>query len=185
MTLKNFRVLIITSWVVLIACFLIKILGGNWFEFAVENEKFVLFCEFMDNNPDLRIITNAIIYCISGYVGLCAIVGVKHLTLPQSVFVIVYMFVKSVISWYYYWLAFCMDIILLLGITTLFSKSFKRSIVGFLLINAFQIISMVTRNVAIDSFNQQNFIIMFLLQIDYYIMIFMYYLYSIKKKGVE
>ena len=89
MTLKNFRVLIITSWVVLIACFLIKILGGNWFEFAVENEKFVLFCEFMDNNPDLRIITNAIIYCISTYIVLCAMVGVKHLTLPQSIFCII------------------------------------------------------------------------------------------------
>ena len=185
MTLKNFRVLIITSWVVLIACFLIKVLGGNWFEFAVENEKFVLFCDFVDTYSDVKILLSAIIYCISTYFVLCAMVGVKHLTIPQSVFCIIYMLTKSILSWYFYWIAFFMDIILLLGITTLFSKSFKRSIVGFLLINAFQIISLITRNIGLGVMNENNFIIMLLLQIDYYIMIFMYYLYSIRKKGVE
>ena len=185
MTLKNFKTLIITSWAVLIICFLIKILGGNWFELAVENEKFVLFCGFIDNTPDLKILLTAVISCVSGYFGLCAIIGKEKLPTHQSIILIIYMLIKSVLSWYYYWVAFFMDIILLLGITTLISKSFKRSIIGFLLINAFQIISLVTRNININGFNNQSYVFMLLLQIDYYIMIFMYYLYSIKKKGVE
>lgn len=185
MNLKNFKTLIVTSWVVLIACFLIKILGGNWFELAVENEKFILFCNFIDNTPDVKILLTAVIYCISTYFVVCAMIGVKKLTLPQSIFVIIYMLIRSILSWYYPVLTFFMDIILLLGITTLFSKSFKRSIIGFLLINAFQIVSLVLRNIGINDFNNLNYVSMLLLQVDYYIMIFMYYLYSTKKKGVE
>lgn len=185
MTLKNFRVLIITSWVVLIACFLIKVLGGNWFEFAVENEKFVLFCNFVDDTPDLKILLTAFINCFSTYFVLCAIAKEKHLTIPQSVFAIIYIFIKSIISWYYFWIGFCMDLLLIPGISTLFGKSFKRSILGFILINAFQIISMCIRSVEVNGFNNLGYVPMLLLQIDYYIMIFMYYLYSIKKKGVE
>ena len=185
MTLKNFRVLIITSWVVLIACFLIKILGGNWFEFAVENEKFVLFCNFVDDTPDLKILLTAVIYCISTYFAVCAMVGKSKLSKGQNAIIIIYMLIRSIIGWYYAWLSFLMDIVLLLGITTLISKKFGRSVIGFLLINAFQIISLITRNIGIANFNNQSYVVMLLLQIDYYIMIFMYYLYGIKKKGVE
>jgi hypothetical protein len=171
--------------VVLIICFLIKILGGNWFELAVENEKFVLFCDFIDNTPDLKILLTSVIYCISTYFVVCAIVGKNKLPVNQSVILIIYMLIRAIISWYYEWIAFAMDFILIPGITTLIGKSFKRSVIGFLLLNAFQIISLVTRNININSFNNQSYVFMLLLQIDYYIMIFMYYLYSIRKKGVE
>ena len=185
MNLKNFKTLIITSWVVLIACFLIKILGGNWFELAVENEKFILFCNFIDNTPDVKILLTAVIYCVSTYFVVCAIVKKEKLPIHISVILIIYMLIKSVLSWYYYWVAFIMDLVLIPGITTLIGKSFKRSIIGFLLINAFQIVSLVLRNIGINDFNNLNYVSMLLLQVDYYIMIFMYYLYSIKKKGVE
>ena len=99
MNLKNFKTLIITSWVVLIACFLIKILGGNWFELAVENEKFILFCNFIDNTPDVKILLTAVIYCVSTYFVVCAIVKKEKLPIHISVILIIYMLIKSVLSW--------------------------------------------------------------------------------------
>ena len=41
---------IILCWVALALCFLVKICGGNFFAIAVENERFIAVCEYIDSN---------------------------------------------------------------------------------------------------------------------------------------
>jgi hypothetical protein len=59
-----------------------------------------------------------------------------------------------------------------------FKRYWFRGIIGFVLILLFQTISMITRNIGLKLLDD-NALVTFILLIDYYIMIFLYYLYTI------
>lgn len=174
--------LIIMSWCLLIVCLIIKLFGGNWFELSTDNERFISLCAFVDEHQWLKMTINCTMYCFSTYFVICASVGQKYLTKKQSIFIFPYMITKSLISWHFYWIAFAMDIILLLGINTYISRKPLRSLLCFGLVNAFQIISLLMRGISAANIDYNNFIITTLLQIDYYLMIALYYLYAIRKE---
>lgn len=70
----------------------------------------------------------------------------------------------------------------MLGITTIFNKNFLRNIVCFSLVLGFELITIVLRNLSFD-FNTSNcFLKQVLYQIDYYIMILLFYLYNFRKE---
>jgi ABC-type uncharacterized transport system permease subunit len=80
-------------------------------------------------------------------------------------------------------LGFIADCLVLTLIPLIFSKmKIIRTIIGFLLMNAFQIISLITRNISFGVLDE-TILVEILLQVDYYIMLILYYLYSIKLKG--
>ena len=57
--------LIITiSWIALILCLIIKLFGGHWFELWLNNDKFISFCEFVDNTQWFKMILACII-CVA------------------------------------------------------------------------------------------------------------------------
>lgn len=180
MNKKQLKTVIIVCWILLAICFVIKIFGGNWFELSSDNEKFVQFCTFVDNTMWLKMILACVIYCISGYFIMCISINTNKLTRKQLLIIFPIMVLKSIISWYFYWAAFVLDIFILIVLPTIFSKKILRSIICFAAIMAFQVISLIIRNIGINNFNDGMFLVQTLIQIDYYIMIALLYFYNFK-----
>lgn len=184
----KYGMLIIVSWIILVIFLIIKLLGGNWFELGSDNENFIAFCNFVDNTQWLKMILACLIYCTSGYPILCIILNKKKLDLKEILIFTPVMVVKSVLTWYIPILAFILDIFILLGLTTIFNRKPLRSLICFAIITAFQLLTIGIRNISfwIGGFNFGNsFIEQFLIQIDYYLMIILFYLYNFKHKEKE
>lgn len=64
--------LVLTTWLLLWAVLIIldiyKIVFNKWFPIVVENEKFLNFCEFIENHKIIYYIITGIFYCISNYI---------------------------------------------------------------------------------------------------------------------
>ena len=178
----KYGMLIIVSWIILVIFLIIKLLGGNWFELGSDNEKFIAFCNFVDNTQWLKMILACLIYCTSGYFIICIMLNTNKLKLIQSLIFLPCMIIKSIISWYLPIVAFIMDLFILLVLTTIFNKNFKRNILCFIIMLAFQFISLLLRNFAIKDFNENNTLLSLLYQIDYYLMIALMYIYNLRRK---
>lgn len=183
MTKKNFKFLILTCWALLLICLVIKLFGGNWFELNSENTKFIQFCNYVDNTMWLKMGIACNNYIFTGYPVICIALNQKHLTIKQTLIFIPLMIFKSIISWYFRIFAGCIDMIILIVLPLLLKrfKNWKRVLLINILIIVLQVMTMIIRNIGFsDSFNYNLTIINSLLQIDYYIMIILCYLYNTK-----
>ena len=184
---NTYGMLITLSWILLIVCLIIKLFGGNWFELSSENIKFVEFCLYVDNNLWLKMILACVIYLISGYFILSCILNKK---LDKKLILIFFplMILKSILNWYLSIIPFVLDLFILIGLTTIINKNIKRSVLSYLFILLLQILTLLTRNLSfgLSEFNFNNtFVEQFLFQIDYYIMIILWYLYTFKRKEIK
>lgn len=182
----TYGMLIVVSWVVLLICLVIKLFGGNWFELWWDNEKFISFCNYVENTMWLKTTLSLIICLLSTIPIYNIILNQKIIKLKPFLVLIILTIIKSIIGWYNSAIAFVLDIFILLVLMTLLNKSFKRSFICFIIINAFQIITLLARNfdltITNNNFNYNSFIIQTLFQIDYYIMILLFYLYNFNKR---
>ena len=178
---NSLKTLIITCWAVLVLCLVIKLLGGNWFELATENTKFIQFCEFVDNTMWLKMLLACLIYVGSTYLYLCVASNKQYLSLKETIVYIPIMIAKSILFWYFPTIATIMDICLITIIPLAFGKfrNWKRILIGFVLINIFQIMSIIIRNIGFANFNNNTTLISMIMQIDYYIMVMLMYLYNL------
>lgn len=191
--MKAIRRAIILCWAMLIVCFVIKLLGGNWFEIAVNNEHFVRLCEAIDNN-------NILLYGISYFVYIVSanwiIASCSLLPIPKT-----YEMVTNVVCFSFVWsMQFVSNIVkiiveivavIVLPIVfnvlrhrdtparQIFKKTWFYGIIGYTFIFLFQAISLITRNIGIK-FTDDSTLVTFVLLIDYYIMIALYYLYVLR-----
>lgn len=181
-TENKYGSLIYVSWLVLICCFVVKIFGLNIFELESENSLFVKLCDFIDENVWLKMVLANIICLVSSYFILCIMLNNKRLNAKQLIVFLPLLIAKSLISWYNSFISLLLDIIIMLGITSAFNKNFLRNIICFALVLSFQLITIVLRNLSFD-FNESNcFLKQILYQIDYYIMILLFYLYNFRKE---
>ena len=185
---NTYGMLITLSWILLIVCLIIKLFGGNWFELNSDNSKFIEFCLYVDENMWLKMILACVIYLISGYFILSCILN-KKLDKKLIFIFLPIMIAKSILNWYFSVLAFILDLIILLVIPIILTKNWKRVLISFVILNALQIITLLLRNAIFgfyeNSFNFNSFIIQTLYQIDYYIMIILWYLYTFKRKEIK
>lgn len=179
---NSLKTLIITCWAVLVLCLVIKLLGGNWFELATENTKFIQFCEFVDNTMWLKMTLACLIYVGSTYGLVCIILNKQYLNVKETIIFIPLMIFKSIIYWYFTTIGTIVDICILVVIPLILGKfkNWLRVLISFALINVFQIMSIVIRNIGFGNFNNNMFLFQTLIQVDYYIMIFISYLYVVK-----
>lgn len=179
----SYGMLITVIWILLIVCLIIKLFGGNWFELGTENEKFMNFCNFVEGKLPLKMFIACIINAVSCYPIYCIILNKKTLNLKEFLIFIPMTAIKSIVSWYNSTISFVIDLFMLLVPTTILNKNFKRTIICFALVNAFQIITILLRNLSFD-FNTSNTVVEnYLAQIDYYLMILLFYLYTFKTKN--
>lgn len=187
--MKNkYKTLIISCWAVLLIYFVIKLLGGNYFEAICYNPHIVSVCDFIDNNYWISYLFKAPIYSFSSYFIYLIITKQKFkadwwlllLFLPIP-FIKKYLVVVGFILEFI--IIIILPILILIKNKHSFWKSLLRVIIANVITIVFQFISIMTRNVGyyipLDST-----LIGIIMSIDYYLMIYLYYLYS-NKKGVK
>ena len=187
---------IILCWIMLVACFAIKLFGGNWFEIVCTNEHFSNFCKFFDDRIVLQDILSLVFYAISTSLVILSSARKTNPSKKQLLFVVlstcaiwslqlISLTAKAITETVY--LVFCPIIInFFLGDLT-FSRRNALKEIGFGAIGAtltwvFQVLSFVTRNIGV-SFVGDTTLIALILMTDYYIMIILYYMYVKSKEG--
>lgn len=177
---NTYGMLIVVSWIVLIICMIIKLFGGNWFELGTENDKFIKFCEYVDNTMWLKMTLACLIYLISGYFIICIVLNEKVLKIKHILIFFPLMIFKSLMNWYYPAISFPMDLLILFIIPLILTRNWKRPLITIILILLFQIISIIFRNISFNFNFDNTFLQQTIYQIDYYLMILLYYLYNFK-----
>lgn len=177
---NSFKTLIITCWVVLFVCFIIKIFGGNWFELGTENTKFIQFCNFVDDNMWLKIILACIISILTSYPVYCLIYNKKRFKTNHSIVLIAIIVVRSILSWYLTWITFVIDALMLIILPIVFTRKWKRVLIVNVGTMILQLVSMFIRNISFDFTLDNLFFVQSLYQIDYIIMLTLCYLYNVK-----
>jgi len=178
---------IITCWIVLIICFIIKIFGGNFFAIVCNNERFIKVCEYIDNSI-LRYIEGYITYIESSLILLLIISDDKRVftinnllyliscTLYWAIKILIELNVIEISTLLYNIIDFAILYILLI----IFGRKYLYSLIAIALMLIFTIISAITKNIGIDGSITESSVVANIFLIDYYIMLILTYLYSIK-----
>lgn len=176
----KYKTLITSCWVVLLCCFIVKLLGGNFFVIVCENEKFIKFCEYCNTGFMYWVIAYAT-YTFSTTIYLMAVCKFKKPKL-LLIGVVIGIYISKVILTKYALLATLLECLLLIVIPIIVNKKlWLRGIVGYILIIVFQFISAITKNLGIH-FITNDILTALIFSIDYYIMLILYWLYSIKEE---
>ena len=176
------KVLIIVCWVVYIACLIIKLCGGNQFEIATSNETFIAICDYIDNTLWLKMIIATITYVISSYIAYLILIKRKFFNDWWIIFILVIAnIINILINNVYLNIALSIIVALIIPLIRTRFKLWKHIIIGNILIFIFQLISLLTRNIGWN-LNNQSMLVSLIMQIDYYIMLIIYYLYINRKE---
>ena len=178
MYISLMRITIVLCWLSLFAFWAVKLFGGNLFEIAVQNENFVKLSHYIENSW-WRYVSSFVTIFVARYLILCA-VG-QRFTYKGKDFVFVSLSIISIWSvvnfvpiefmkmWYCY--------IVMAGVGIIYQKGYKRIYGAFSMVLdlAFSGISMITRNIELQLVT--DYLTLFILGIDVYIMYLLYYLY--------
>lgn len=196
--MKAVKRAIILCWAMLIACFIIKLFGGNWFEIICNNEHFIYICAYIDNHIPIRDLIAFPLYVSSTFLVFISSSFIEKPTKKQTIFILISIFAMWAMHYLSYLAKIITEMVVFVCIPTavnLIEKRDKRvsevikhtwykGIIGCALNLTFQTISLLTKNVGIK-ITDSNFLVSIILMIDYYIMVVLYYLYiklKIKQK---
>lgn len=172
----KYKTLIIACWGALILCLMVKLVYPDAYVIYVSNEKFIAICDWLDNTLWAKYLVSSIVYSLSQYLIYLAMIKKKIL---KDWWYILICLPCSIIKVYNAYIGFAYDLLLLLVIPMVRTK-FKRwwqILLGIALVMIFQLVSMYMRNISFN-LNNETFLVGLVMQIDYYIMIALYYLYS-------
>lgn len=172
---------IILCWVALALCFLVKICGGNFFAIAVENERFIAVCEYIDTHIVLSLIVRLLNSLLMPYLYYCGLFGQLKLDKKQSL-VLMPVFV----------LTFCaklinvlvgniVETIAVLLIPLMWGIKWHKSLVCYLIYNLFGIISAFIKSIG-NYYLPEYSLIGIIFSIDVYMMIVLFMLYNYKRR---
>ena len=187
---------IVLCWIMLVACFAIKLFGGNWFEVACTNEHFSMICGFVDERLALQNAIALILYVLSTTIIMLSSARAPSPTKKQLAFLVVCvssiwalqylsLTAKAVVEMSFF--LFCPFLLnLVVEKRAITKRAFFVEIlfgaIGIALTWAFQLLSLITRNFGV-SFVGDETLVALILMVDYYIMIVLYYLYVKSKEG--
>lgn len=171
--------MITLCWVLLGICFVVKIFGGNFFAFVGESE----VANFICNNVYLLTGVQFIFYFIGTYINLL-IVFKDKLKCLNIVFTLLMFCAKALCNFGIIpaFVAMIIELVFLIVIPIILNpKDWHLPIIVMLMIFIFQYIAMFTKNIGLVRF-PDNALAGFVFMIDYYIMLFLSYLYLKKEK---
>lgn len=178
---NKYGMLITMCWVLLFVCVIIKLFGGNWFDFKTENSNFNKFCNYVDKTKWLKIVIGCIIYLISGYFVISVILNekikLKHIAMFYPL-----MITKAIISWYNNDISYILEMLIIVILPIILTRNWKRVLIFNVIILGLQIITIFIRNMSVGFNDNNTFIVQFFSQIDYYIMLILIYLYNFRKE---
>lgn len=192
-TTKILKRLIIVSWVALGCCFLIKLLGGNIFEIVCNNQRFITICSYIDNNWFLYYFVMTSYCYLSMYFLVLAMCQRTMYKRWEIITLTITILLVNVVKMFSNPVGIILDIWQGIVMPILFVRKTPKKILNVLLANvllvAFQLISMFTKNISINIDNGtalESFIFSF----DVLLMILLYFGYSVsiakrKKEKIE
>jgi hypothetical protein len=179
---KILRNTIIVFWLLLFSCFIIKIFGGNLFEIAIESERVIKMCNFIDKYPIIHYGLNYISYLFVMTMLTKSLINFKVKKYHKYIWILIFLIINS-LRFINVYLGMALDIIYLIMASYIYNHMIYKGVIGNISIVVFQIISVFTRNLGIDVVVTSS-LIELILCVDYYIMIILYYLYSrVRKEG--
>jgi hypothetical protein len=179
---KFVKRVIIGAWVALAICFVIKLLGGNFFNIICEKENFIAFCNYADNHFWLQYIVGVLNTLISLYFYTLAILGELKFTVKQFIVILATTLVGTLVKLLNNKIGSLFDIwqfIIMPSILTI--KNPKRHWIVLLsigLLFIFQLLSLIVKNLQIEFVTNNGLVISLIYSLDITIMIILYYLYS-------
>ena len=185
---------IVLCWIMLVACFAIKLFGGNWFDVVCTNEHFSMICEFIQNNKFAFFSVSFFTYIFPSSFIVLSVAGVPTPTRKQLIvclstmlgcwlFVFVSLNAKSIVEFLVMCaLPVCLNLVGCENKRDAIRRTWYRGIVGYAIVFAFQLISILTRN-AMPNVADSNVLVISIMLIDYYIMAVLFYRYIKLKKG--
>lgn len=182
MTKRNLRVLILTCWAVLFICCILKLVGLDIFTVGTTNPNTIAFCTFIDNNFVLKVICACISSLILNSLSVLAILQQKFYTKRQMLIFIPLIICVSVSSWYSAVVSTILGIVFCILPIVFIPRKWYRVLLGTCLILIFQLLSVFIKNVGGWDLYDATFLPSILLQIDSFIMVTLFYLYSIRKE---
>ncbi len=196
--MKAVKRAIILCWIMLIVCFIIKLFGGNWFEIICNNEHFVYVCNYLDKHLIPNYAIAFVLYISSTYLVVCACCLTSKPNLKQFFLIIIVIFVVWATQFITMTVKSILEIIMFLLLPffvsclsigfnnwkTALKGNWYKGIIGYVLVLLFQLLSLITKNIGIK-ITDSSTLITFILMIDYYIMVMLYYLYVLLKTKKE
>lgn len=174
--MKVLRKGIFISWGILILCMIVKLLGGNYFEIAVNNKNFISVCNFIDNSFILKYGLRYLSYLFVMMTISLALIDRKTSKKDRLIWILILICITSTRAINLY-LGSILDILYFIVLSYIYDKKILKGAFAPLLMTIFQSISLITRNLGIQVV-ESNSLTEIILSIDYYIMIILYYLYS-------
>ena len=194
--MKPIKRAIALCWIMLVACFLIKLFGGNWFEVVCTNEHFIKVCNFIQNN---RFVFELFSFALYVFPTLTIIITISLKPIPKRktiVFVATCLILVWASKFYKMELKTILETVAMFTLPivvnyieqennnflSVFKKTWFYGLIGSLPTFLFQFISLITKNVGLRIVSR-DVLLTFILLVDYYIMIALYYLYIRQWKG--
>lgn len=181
--------MIIICWVILLVCFIVKIFGGNFFNIVCESKRFANICAYVDKAVWLQYIIGCISTFILHSMYLLAISKKLWFSKKDLLFVIPSILIgvglRLINNIVGYFVDIWQYLLLPLFIDNKFHKNIyaRRIAIGVILTFAFQLVSLIVKNLAIMPVTNNCFLIAIIYFIDVYIMVILYYLYSNVKEN--
>lgn len=170
---------LITCVVMLFVCIVLKTFGVEWFNLDTGIPLLNKIDEIVMNSVLLSFLYNLLFVSINNFL----LLGVISVDEPKTVALWTLKFIPLnalfILLKSFVFNNFIIDILILFIMTTIIKSEYKNLIITIVLSVVYQLISLLIRNVSLGYF--YSFCLGFLLNIDYYIMLSITYLYL--KKG--
>lgn len=175
---------IIICWVLLAICFVIKIFGGNFFDIICNNESFIKFCDWFDVSI-IRYVIYYIYFTVESTILICIIdnkfkiKSKKYILylITCSIFWVIKILVEQNIININLEIFSVISLIILYIILLIFSKKPLHSLWVIMYQLFLGLISSIIKNIGFDDELSNSFLLYFIFNIDYYIVLVMTLLY--------
>ena len=157
-------------WVCLFVCIAIKVLGGDYFNIVVTNQRFIDICNMVDNNIVILRILQFIVFFSTSYLYFNSILYGKTSAKFNLLYIVLY-----AIKFIDLTFAAIIDSICMILLPLLYKVPFHISMVHYFGIVIMQCFSMYIRSLS-NVYLPDNALIGLIMNIDYYIMLILLYL---------
>ena len=179
---------IISCWIILIICFIIKLFGGNFFEIICNSKGFIKVCDFIDKTF-LVYVLQIIVFAISSYIIFKCIdfncsnkITILKVLIYFLVWIIKHLQSINIISINIY-IIDIIDFLAIYLLSIVFCKSknkfkYLKPLIILILLFIFTMISSITKNIGLNGSLNNSSLTSLIFMIDYYIMLILTYLYQ-------
>lgn len=185
---KILKRMIILCWTILICCFIIKLLGGNYFQAVINNNIYQAICSYVDTHLWLQCVIGSLSTTVLNTLFLLAINRKLNFTKGEWILVISSSVLGAIIKVINPYIGIAFDFYqyfilpFLIKPSTVLLPKIRSVLFGNILVLLFQIVSAVTKNLGVP-FATQDLVAGLIWMLDLYIMCILYYLYANLLKG--